>query len=415
MKSLTNLFAALTVLVLSASVYSQATALNEYSLKFENSTTATLVGEGGLIMKTTDNGQSWLEKTSNISNVLYGVSTLGSIAVAAGENGVVLRTTDNGENWETVLPGTIENLNDAEIIAGTKAIVCGNNGEIFLSEDAGHFWSHIPSGTTNNLTDVLFINENNGFIVGTMSTLLTTTDGGTTWQSVDLSFTNSDLNAIAALDASNLFIVGNNGALFISNDAGETWYGQMGFSYENNFNDIVFFDALSGTIAGDDGLMIFTTDGGQSWYPGETSSIRSGFDFYSVAFSSPTNGISIGSDGIDVYSTDGGQSWSETPGLMNTVLNRETPKFSLGQNYPNPFNPATKIDFEMPSGGEISLKVYDITGKEVVTLAEGYRSQGSYSVSFNGSGLSSGVYIYKLTVSSGSSSITKVNKMILTK
>jgi len=128
MKSLTKLFTVFTVLVLSASVYSQAIALNEYSLKFENSTTATLVGEGGLIMKTTDNGQTWTEKSSNVSNVLFGVSTLGTISVAAGENGVVLRTTDNGENWEPVLTGTIENLNDAEIIAGTRAIVCGNNG-----------------------------------------------------------------------------------------------------------------------------------------------------------------------------------------------------------------------------------------------------------------------------------------------
>ena len=262
---------------------------------------------------------------------------------------------------------------------------------------------------------MLFINANDGFIVGTSSTLLVTTDGGTTWQSVDISFTNSDLNSIAALDETNLFIVGNNGALFLSNDAGETWYGQMGFSYENNFNDIVFFDALSGTIAADDGLILFTTDGGQSWNPGETSNIRSGFDFYSVAFSSPTNGISVGSDGVDVYSTDGGQTWSETPSSGFTVLNRESSKISLGQNYPNPFNPATMINFEMPSGGNVSLKVYDITGKEIVTLAEGYRNQGSYSVSFNGSGLSSGVYIYKLTVSSASINTTKVKKMILTK
>lgn len=415
MKSLTKLFTVFTVLILTASVYSQATSLNEYSLKFENSTTATLVGESGLIMKTTDNGQTWTEKTSNVSSVLYGVSTLGTIAVASGENGVVLRTTDNGDTWETALPGTIENLNDAEIIAGTRAIVCGNNGEIFLSEDAGLNWTDITSGTTSNLTDILFIDENRGFIVGTASTLLTTTDGGTIWNSVDLSFTNSDLNAIAALDESNLFIVGNSGALFISNDAGETWYGQMGFSYENNFNDIVFFDALSGTIAADDGLILFTTDGGQSWNPGETSSIRSGYDFYSVAFSSPTNGISIGSNGVDVYTTDGGQTWSETPAALNTVLNKEASKFSLKQNYPNPFNPVTKIDFEMPADGNISLKVYDITGKEVITLAEGYRNHGSYSVSFNGAGLASGVYLYKLSVVSGNSNTTKVMKMILTK
>jgi photosystem II stability/assembly factor-like uncharacterized protein len=416
MKSLTKFLTFIIFLTSAAAVYSQATALDEHSIKFENSTTATLVGQDGLIMKTTDNGLTWTQKSSNISNTLYGVSTLGTIAIASGETGVVLRTTDNGDNWETVLLPTTEDMKDAEIIAGTRAIVCGNNGQIFLSDDAGLNWSNISSGTSNNLTDVLFINSDRGFIVGSAGTLLTTSDGGSNWASIDLGFTNRDLNGIGSIDENNIFIIGNSGALYISNDAGETWYGQMGFTYDNNFNDIVFFDALNGAIAADDGLLLYTSDGGQSWYPGETSSIRSGYDFYSLAFSDVNNGISIGTQGVDVYTTDGGRTWSETvPAMMPTASDKEDKKVILNQNYPNPFNPATKIDFTMPSNGFVNLKVYDIAGKEVASLADGYKTAGNYSVSFNGSNLSSGVYLYTLTINTGNTNYRKVMKMILTK
>jgi endo-1,4-beta-xylanase len=74
--------------------------------------------------------------------------------------------------------------------------------------------------------------------------------------------------------------------------------------------------------------------------------------------------------------------------------------FALGQNYPNPFNPSTLISYSIPSGGPVSLKVYDILGKEVATLFEGVRQPGSYTARFDGTGLSSGVYLYRLQAGS---------------
>jgi hypothetical protein len=69
----------------------------------------------------------------------------------------------------------------------------------------------------------------------------------------------------------------------------------------------------------------------------------------------------------------------------------------LAQNYPNPFNPTTLIQFELPSTGAVSLKVYDVRGRLVTTLAEGVKPAGNYSVRYDGSRLSSGTYIYRLT------------------
>lgn len=83
--------------------------------------------------------------------------------------------------------------------------------------------------------------------------------------------------------------------------------------------------------------------------------------------------------------------------------------FALGQNYPNPFNPSTTIHYALAASGTISLKVYNILGQEVATLVNGYQKSGNYQVVFNGQGLASGIYLYRLH--SQSSSITK--KMIL--
>jgi len=70
--------------------------------------------------------------------------------------------------------------------------------------------------------------------------------------------------------------------------------------------------------------------------------------------------------------------------------------YSLGQNYPNPFNPTTQIVFDLPKAGNVILTVYDMTGRTVATLINGYKSAGRYDVTFDGSGLASGAYIYRL-------------------
>jgi Secretion system C-terminal sorting domain/FG-GAP-like repeat len=71
--------------------------------------------------------------------------------------------------------------------------------------------------------------------------------------------------------------------------------------------------------------------------------------------------------------------------------------YSLSQNYPNPFNPTTSINFSIPQAEFVTLKVYDLFGQEVKTLVNERKQEGKYSVKFDGSDLSSGVYVYKIT------------------
>ncbi|MCX6157804.1 MAG: T9SS type A sorting domain-containing protein, partial [Ignavibacteriae bacterium] len=72
-------------------------------------------------------------------------------------------------------------------------------------------------------------------------------------------------------------------------------------------------------------------------------------------------------------------------------------KYDLSQNYPNPFNPFTKVDFQLPNDSKVSVVIYDITGKEVnVIINNEFRKADYYTVMFNGSNLSSGVYFYRI-------------------
>lgn len=84
--------------------------------------------------------------------------------------------------------------------------------------------------------------------------------------------------------------------------------------------------------------------------------------------------------------------------------------FTLRQNYPNPFNPATTIRFQLPEGGNTTLKIYDILGKEVTTLVNEYKTAGTHQVIFNATQLSSGIYFY--TLQSGGNYITKQMMLI---
>ena len=88
-------------------------------------------------------------------------------------------------------------------------------------------------------------------------------------------------------------------------------------------------------------------------------------------------------------------------------------EYSLSQNYPNPFNPSTVINYSIPQNSLVTLKVYDMAGKEIATLVNTQAVPGNYSVNFNANnyGLSSGIYFYKLVAGN----FVNVKKLVLIK
>jgi hypothetical protein len=113
-------------------------------------------------------------------------------------------------------------------------------------------------------------------------------------------------------------------------------------------------------------------------------------------------------DGLSIYSND----------LATAVENQASlpREFSLDQNFPNPFNPTTQISYSIPHSGLVSLKVYTLLGQEVATLFTGMRPAGTYVSTFHGSGLASGIYIYRLSVKLESgASLMDSKKLLLMK
>jgi len=158
------------------------------------------------------------------------------------------------------------------------------------------------------------------------------------------------------------------------------------------------------------------SSGGETVY-GEDSS---GTTVFSVSFDAQDEDVSYGRypDGSDTW-----QQMNPTPGSTNTNLLSNDNSFysapeyfSLGQNYPNPFNPQTQFHYDLPKSGNIHLGIYDVLGKEVYTLINGYQRAGKHNVlwtGINNKGLQvqSGIYFYRLTTDS---EIT-TKKMVYTK
>ncbi|MDZ7756179.1 T9SS type A sorting domain-containing protein [Rhodohalobacter sp.] len=124
--------------------------------------------------------------------------------------------------------------------------------------------------------------------------------------------------------------------------------------------------------------------------------------------SSETSGVDVGGSATvyhRVIATDGSDEAMSEPrtanlerGMVtsNEELDNNPTQFGLDQNYPNPFNPTTNITFSLAEGSEASLKVYNLLGQEVSTIANGRFSAGQHTINFDASALSSGIYIYRL-------------------
>lgn len=169
----------------------------------------------------------------------------------------------------------------------------------------------------------------------------------------------------------------NNINLVVANDEGIEQSNKF-YSF-NTFDELTYAYSLSSTL--DNGYFII----------GSTSYLGSDFELNIVAIKTDSLGNTI----VSIKNS-------------NSVFQKD---FILYQNYPNPFNPNTKIKFTIPSSEFTSLKVYNISGKEISNLINSKIQAGSYEVVFDGSDLPSGVYYYKIK----SENFQQVRKMVLLK
>jgi subtilisin family serine protease/subtilisin-like proprotein convertase family protein len=170
----------------------------------------------------------------------------------------------------------------------------------------------------------------------------------------------------------------------------------------DNYINTVFNDSATTPIAS--GTAPFTG----TFIPSSPLSAFNGQDAYGWWRFRVTDGASgdtghVGQYCIQIYS-GGTLTGTNNAGILPT-------KFELSQNYPNPFNPTTKINFAIPKQGFVTMKIYDVLGREVRTLVNEVKPAGNYTVDFNASELSSGVYFYRVQ----SGEFSDIKRMILIK
>lgn len=395
---------------------------NEIGIITENLMTASVVGENGSIMRTDNGGINWVQQYSNLTNVINsidyvnytnGQNQLVNLKLAVCENGVILRSTDNGNTWNIILSGTLADLNDIAINSPDMIFVCGNNGSLLRSTDMGLTWIPYRVKTSNNLNHLALLNPSlslntiRAIVVGDNGTCFATTNMND-WFRLNIPTTENILS-ISARDS--IIVCGtDHGTTLRSVNRGNTWE-TIASGISNNIYELIFIN--SGVVVGscENGTIIRSTDYGSNWVI-INSPVKN--DLFAIDFGSESFGIATGGFGTEIYTTDGGISWSTSPAAPFKKIAVNVP-VKLEQNYPNPFNPSTKISYTIDQSSFVNIMVYDMTGREIKTLCNEYRSAGTYNVNFNATDLSSGIYFYTLRVNSAQNIITKTMKMILTK
>ena len=357
----------------------------------------------GLTRKTTNGGINWSTLSGGNLSGIYFINDLTGWVV--GYPGYIGRTT-NGGTFVSQSTGVTDRLNDVFFINENTGWVVGGDfsvERIFKTTNGGINWVAQTSNTANKLFSVYFIDENTGWSVGGPSSakIIKTTNGGVNWFTQTTSAT-TPLYSVMFADANTGWAVAGylGGETIIkTTNGGQNWFGQS--SGDNRYLRECYVKNANTVVAvGQGGKIISSTNGGNNWIVHVTGS---SVELWSVDFGSDTVGYAIGSN-IVMKSSNGGVTFIS--GSANNISG-----YLLSQNYPNPFNPKTIINFQLPKNNYVTLKIYDVMGREVETLVNERLQRGTYEVTFDASSLNSGVYFYKLTTDG----FTETKKLILIK
>jgi len=233
-------------------------------IAFISDSTGFVVGDGGVIVRTDDRGDSWinidnipLDSTHALWNLEFSSPSRG---FAVGTKGVILRTTDSGVTWQKIASPTSLSLAAISFVDDLNGWIVGNNGKILRTFDGGITWEIQASQTNSDLWGVFFLDVNLGWVVGDAGLVARTIDGGATWELVDVGVTEK-LQDIFFADASHAWIVGRGGTIVHTMDGGDSWLPQFTETEEWLF-EAYFFDADNGLVVGNNGTILRTETGG---------------------------------------------------------------------------------------------------------------------------------------------------------
>jgi len=393
-------------------------------LAYSDSVNFYIAADSGKIFHSSNAGSNWRVQQTGILNTIIDVDFINSntgFALAWEYGGInpnffgsiILKTTNAGVNWNNSF--RIDSnvfYSKISFIDEVNGFLLGHPIGILRTSNAGNTW-HRDNLDTNfvfglPIKNIKTIGTQFGIACGGFMDLAgviwRTTNGGINWSSQGVS--PEPLYALHFFDSTHFIAVGGDfeygASLCTTTDAGVTWsytpFEEFGIGY-----GIAFRTPLEGWIACNIGQrFIFTEDAGKRWTVWMTPN---GESINDVKFSNKRNGVAIGNQGaILKYNTT-------LVNIANNSLSLPS-SIQLKQNYPNPFNPETIISFNLDKPEYISLKIYDMLGKEIKILTDGMMKPGEHKIKFDAVDIPAGAYYY--TLKSGTS-FSQTKKMILVK
>lgn len=212
-----------------------------------------VVGQNGTIFRAPDS-MTWERQESGTSNHLYGIDFLddGLSGWIVGDRGLLLSTTNGGDTWTPQNSGTNQNLIAVHAFDANSVWVGGSSISLSTT-DGGKTW--VTLGNDKTFTDVLFLDETVGFAAEGNS-LYRTTDKGLTWQQRVLRGRRIAVRGYSFVDSQNGWITNLYGTIFRTQNGGNSWSNQQ--TGVRRLNDVYFIDKFTGWAVGDDGTLINT-------------------------------------------------------------------------------------------------------------------------------------------------------------
>lgn len=348
------------------------------------------------VMRSTNGGATWTALTlTNSISTFYSIAMINpTTGFICGSNGSLRKTTNAGLNWDSV-PGPFGTnvLRRIEFVnASTGYVFQGttNSGGAWKTTDGGANWTALSNlGAESRGYSSCFINANTGYVGNYTPKLMKTTDGGNNWTVLDNTPMGSGyIYGVKFFSADTGYACGTAAGRLCRTLNGGTSFDTVPQPFAASLYTMKWFNYNNGWIFGATGFAGRTTNAGGSWLIFNTG----GSTINGCAITNPDSGFVVGSSayinkiGKQLFT---GIEWKGTE-IPNT--------YSLKQNYPNPFNPTTTIEFAIPKTGFISLKIYDIAGREIVNTINTTLNAGVVKYTFNGTNFASGVYFYRLVV-----------------
>lgn len=405
----------------------------------------------------------WVQQNSGTTSNLTDVVMLdSSIALAVGRDRSILKTTNAGATWINVAAplSFVERWNAISFFDTTHGIVVGDHGVVVTTANGGMnwLWHNIPGG--QKCLCALHIGPGNIYVGADSGWVYHSLDTGKTWASEKISlwpirslfrWRDQVIIGVSAYaltpyslctqavapslpwnetilpyfqglgsEAFSGEFCNSGGAIFIVGVQGDlraapsiirktmsdtTWHVvSTGILLDGTLLGISAPSASVIFACGSNGMIFKTTNGGDTWTAATVPTTRT---MNAIYFYNERRGFAVGDSGTILYTNNGG-------GVVVDVGKEPGPapkEFLLDQNYPNPFNPVTVINYQLAVNSFVTVRVYDLLGREAAMLVNEEKPAGSYTVRWDATHFATGVHFYRLQA--GAFSDTK--KLLLLK